>query len=1023
MPFFSIVLTAYNNGRYLPDCLNSLTKQTLVDWECIIVNDASPDSTSEIAHSFAKADDRFKVLDLRENQGRHLARKIGVDECSGKYVIFLDADDEFAIDGLSQLAQHVRITDADIVHFGINVIAAGVKESDCESFESYINQPLPDANRNELIKRIFAKDGGFKQDWRVTQCSYSQELVSKAFGVMANERLDRAEDCYELLVLADLSNGQHVANDIRLLNYYYGRGITGTSVIEKEKFNKSVDDFAFCINAIKSYCGNRLESEFDGVIHKLMDLLFNDWAIRLGNEDKLACAHYAAEKFGYAVAAEQVMRIARDRAYRQLSNEGRFETESDECLSLYRLGENLAKQSENPSASYENFHAKATDHLNNLERRTAKLTASNPTLIKKSSYEAQPIRIFVTTHKDVETFRSDILQPVQVGARQPRERLLWAYQDDNGENIADRNSQFCELTTQYWAWKNTDAQYYGFCHYRRYFDFSADEHEENPYGEVMDKRINFDSQSRYCLHDDEITDAVTGFDVITTGIKDLRKFPEHYASAYDHYKRAPYLKIEHLERIIEILKADHPDYAEDADTYLKGHETCFCNMYIMSKEYFNRYCEWLFPMLFKFADEWDTSLLSQEALRTPGHLSERLFNIWLLHEKRVNPNLKHKQVQCVHFEHPECYSSPVLPAINNREKPVVPVVFAADNNYVPMVTTTVYSMLKNASPDCFYDVVILDTDFTEANKEIMRGFFAQFENMSLRFAGVAGMIEEYNLKTSNAHISVETYYRFLIQKILPDYEKVLYLDSDLIIKGDIAQLFNIDLKDNLIGAARDTDFLGNLSMNDGNRLEYARRVLLMSNPYDYFQAGVLVMNLKEMRKLHSFTQWLEYAAEPKYIYDDQDILNAHCQGRVTYINNEWNVMNDCGGRIKKVFSFAPVQVYQDFLTAYDNPKIVHYAGCEKPWKPGGCDLSTLYWSYARQTPFYEQLISIFIGHATKAIETRTAIAVEALREQVTPDRAISENNPLRESLDKVLPMGSRRREAIKSCARFVRGRR
>ena len=446
-------------------------------------------------------------------------------------------------------------------------------------------------------------------------------------------------------------------------------------------------------------------------------------------------------------------------------------------------------------------------------------------------------------------------------------------------------------------------------------------------------------------------------------------------------------------------------------------------MYIMSKEYFNRYCEWLFPMLFKFADEWDTSLLSQEALRTPGHLSERLFNIWLLHEKRVNPNLKHKQVQCVHFEHPECYSSPVLPAINNREKPVVPVVFAADNNYVPMVTTTVYSMLKNASPDCFYDVVILDTDFTEANKEIMRGFFAQFENMSLRFAGVAGMIEEYNLKTSNAHISVETYYRFLIQKILPDYEKVLYLDSDLIIKGDIAQLFNIDLGDNLIGAARDTDFLGNLSMNDGNRLEYARRVLLMSNPYDYFQAGVLVMNLKEMRNLHSFTQWLEYAAEPKYIYDDQDILNAHCQGRVTYINNEWNVMNDCGGRIKKVFSFAPVQVYQDFLTAYDNPKIVHYAGCEKPWKPGGCDLSTLYWSYARQTPFYEQLISIFIGHATKAIETRTAIAVEALREQVTPDRAISENNPLRESLDKVLPMGSRRREAIKSCARFVRGRR
>ena len=166
---------------------------------------------------------------------------------------------------------------------------------------------------------------------------------------------------------------------------------------------------------------------------------------------------------------------------------------------------------------------------------------------------------------------------------------------------------------------------------------------------------------------------------------------------------------------------------------------------------------------------------------------------------------------------------------------------------------------------------------------------------------------------------------------------MLYLDSDLIIEGDVAELYDTDLGENLIGAVRDIDFLGNLNMKDGARLKYARQVLNMSNPYDYFQAGVLVLNTRGLRSHVPVKQWLTVATKTKYIYNDQDILNEYCQGKVLYLDASWNVMNDCGGRIAKVFTFAPGPVFDEFSAARTRERVIHYAGFEKPWNTPYCD--------------------------------------------------------------------------------------
>lgn len=73
---------------------------------------------------------------------------------------------------------------------------------------------------------------------------------------------------------------------------------------------------------------------------------------------------------------------------------------------------------------------------------------------------SQAMRIFVSAHKPVDLFNSAVLQPVQVGCSMRNDLFPWAWHDNDGENISDQNAMYCELTAQYWAWKNVDAEYY-----------------------------------------------------------------------------------------------------------------------------------------------------------------------------------------------------------------------------------------------------------------------------------------------------------------------------------------------------------------------------------------------------------------------------------------------------------------------------------------------------------------------------------------------------------------------------------
>ena len=617
------------------------------------------------------------------------------------------------------------------------------------------------------------------------------------------------------------------------------------------------------------------------------------------------------------------------------------------------------------------------------------------------------IKLFVSAHRPAAFPSGGSILPIQVGAENASELFENTLHDNEGENISALNPMYCELTAQYWAWKNADADYYGFCHYRRYFDFTDVEHRQNDYGEIIDTYIDERTIAEYGLDDESIARAVDGWDVITSPRNDVRRIGG-FGSLKEHWSADAHLRLSDLRHMYDILCARHPDYRQDADTVLNGREAAFCNMFVMRKAIFFAYNEWLFPLLGEFVDTSDFSTADVQTLRTVGHLSERLLNVFIAHQQRTGAQWRVKELQCVHFLHPE--PAEELAPLDVNPRFTVPVVFAADDAYVPMLTTTIQSMLSNANPDRHYDIIVLERDISEQNKQNITLFLNQYSNATIRFYDVGRAIAEFHLTTNNAHISVETYYRFIIQEALPFYSKILYLDCDLIVNGDIAQLYDTNLGSAAIGAIRDIDFLGNLNMKNGERRDYVDRVLHMRNPYGYFQAGVLVMNLDRMREIHTVHEWLEIASNPEFIYNDQDVLNAECGGEVAYLDYAWNVMHDCAGRVQGVFAFAPAPVYQAYMASRKAPKIIHYAGFDKPWKNPWCDFGPLYWHYAQQTPFAPQMMALLAG-------------LEKPKPPMHHERAIAEDSPLRKYVDVVAPSGSKQRELMKLVARKVQGKR
>lgn len=571
------------------------------------------------------------------------------------------------------------------------------------------------------------------------------------------------------------------------------------------------------------------------------------------------------------------------------------------------------------------------------------------------------IKVYVSCHKNFYVPKNTLLVPVQVGAALADKHFDKMEHDDSGENISSKNRMYCELTAQYWAWKNnTDCDYVGFFHYRRYLNFSGNDLHPDCWGNILYKR-DLDAQIIKELGIDEniMRDIITRYDVI---VPTPRKIPDG-RNIYEEYLNADGQHKEDIDLALKVLIEKYPEYEKSAKDYMASNKPYEVNMFIMKNELFDDYSRWLFDILFEVEKRSDFSSYNQYELRVMGFLSERLFGIWFTHNKH-KLNLKTLELQKALFNNSEISNTNDIIADENS----VVAVLACNNYYVPYLAAMLQSIVQNAKQNRKYNLYLLTTDISSENLNKLKSLVNIDERFNFNCVNVQKFCENQNFFV-HTHISVETYYRFFILDLFKNTKKVLYLDCDMVVNADIAELYDTDIGENYLAAAKDIDLAGAIKHNKEQAL-YVKEEIGCQGADEYFQAGVLLFNLPEMKKQAGMERLIETSQEKNWNYMDQDILNHVYQKKIFYLNQNWNCVMDwrepAASRMA-ILKEAPFQLYNEYLEARKNPKIIHYAGYQKPWNVPSCDFAEYFWKYARQTVFYEELLSRLMKYKTEKV--------------------------------------------------------
>lgn len=263
---------------------------------------------------------------------------------------------------------------------------------------------------------------------------------------------------------------------------------------------------------------------------------------------------------------------------------------------------------------------------------------------------------------------------------------------------------------------------------------------------------------------------------------------------------------------------------------------------------------------------------------------------------------------------------------------ILPIVFATDDNYAPFLSVCMRSIIDNGSKDNFYKFYVLITKLDDKNKEQLKIF--EKENCTVEFVDVNERMNQITKKlVVRDYYTLAIFYRLFIPSLFPTYDKILYLDCDMVAVGDVKEMFDIELGDNIVGAVREE------VMTEVDAFGRYSEDCLGVPRNDYFNSGLLMINCKEYKKQKVEQGFLDLLH--KYTFEvapDQDYLNILCKGKVKKFGIEWNK--------------APLK---DVEFDENKLKIIHYKLWYKPWQYSDILYDKYFWEFAEKTTYYDQI--------------------------------------------------------------------
>jgi lipopolysaccharide biosynthesis glycosyltransferase len=290
----------------------------------------------------------------------------------------------------------------------------------------------------------------------------------------------------------------------------------------------------------------------------------------------------------------------------------------------------------------------------------------------------------------------------------------------------------------------------------------------------------------------------------------------------------------------------------------------------------------------------------------------------------------------------------VLQPLPSQAVTCISVVCAADEGYVMPLATMVFSLIEQLSEDCKLRLFVIDGGITPSSREKLCQTIDPSRATIEWITPSQDLIQRVSHLKTSGHIGISAYYRILIPELLPqDIEKVLYLDCDIIIRGNLRALWNQEINDNYLLAVQDMG-IETVSSKDG-LLNY--QALGLSPTQKYFNSGVLLLNLPKWRSTNLAWRTIEYIeTNRQYIrFHDQDGLNAMIAGAWGEMHPMWNQTPDIYRNWRNwEESILSEEIYN---TARYAPKIVHFASSEKPWNTFIHPNRDLFYHYLDKTPW------------------------------------------------------------------------
>lgn len=278
---------------------------------------------------------------------------------------------------------------------------------------------------------------------------------------------------------------------------------------------------------------------------------------------------------------------------------------------------------------------------------------------------------------------------------------------------------------------------------------------------------------------------------------------------------------------------------------------------------------------------------------------------------------------------------------------VIPVFFSTDNSFAVPTYIAIYSLLANHHGDKRINVYILTSaDFTETNNRLLKSLAPKFCFAEI---SIINMRDSYSSVTIHSqNISTATMYRLMIPKIVNQVndqmsageqkiDKCIYLDSDLVVEQDISEFYNIDIDGYFVAGVRD-------KILSDNKLDSLKMELGISSLDKYINAGVLLLNIKEINK-QGIAKKLEMAGNNAYRHNDQDVINSVLYDGIKVLPLKYNVFSTC-------IHYNDQDSYEQYgffniVEAREKPFIIHYILRTKPWLYKHSPLSGYWWKYVK----------------------------------------------------------------------------